>query len=439
MRKINFKLFLVICGLLCFQTQVFSQKRVINLDEAISLALSNSEKLKIDSLQIKLAENKLSQNIENRIPEISLNSSYLRISDNITPFTVAFPTGNVVLNPQILNQSYNSVQAKQLIFGGGKINNANKLLKLEKNAQEFNFKTSIEEVKFNAISIYYNLFVAKKSKEIIDSNIKLLDNQKKDIQNFISQGILLENELLKIELAKTNLENTLSDINNSISFLNYNLKVLTGLEKINQVDISDELPQLTYDNFSLESLQMMALDKRSDLKLLNVRKEQSELNTKIEKSNYLPTLSAIFSYNYDQPNMRVFPNEENFTGTWFAGVSFNWNISKLYSNKFNVKSSKIDQYKLENTINLAKEGIQLEVHNNLNDFLNCKTKIDLANKALNQAEENFRVEQNKFSANTTSTTDFLVANTQLLNAKINLYTAKANADLAYHKLLKSLN
>lgn len=439
MRKINFKLFLVICGLLCFETQVFSQKKVINLEEAISLALVNSEKLKMDSLQVKLAENKLSQNIENRIPEVSLNSSYLRISDNITPFTVAFPTGNVVLNPQILNQSYNSIQAKQLIFGGGKINNVNKVLKLEKNAQEFNIRTSIEEVKFNVISIYYNLFVAKKSKEVIDSNIKLLDNQKKDIQNLINQGILLENELLKIDLAKTNLESTLSDINNSISFLNYNLRILTGLEQINQFDISDELPTLTYNYSSLESLENMALDNRNDLKLLNVRKEQSELNIKTEKSNYLPSLSAIFSYNYDQPNMRVFPNEENFAGTWYAGLSLNWNISKLYSNKFNVKSSKIDKYKLENAISLAKDGIKLEVNNNLNDFLNCKNKIDLANKALNQAEENFRVEQNKFLSNTTSTTDFLVANTQLLNAKINLYTARANADLAYHKLLKSLN
>jgi outer membrane protein len=90
-------------------------------------------------------------------------------------------------------------------------------------------------------------------------------------------------------------------------------------------------------------------------------------------------------------------------------------------------------------VSQAKEGILMEVNADYNNYLQAKRKIQLANKAVEQATENFRVEQNKFRSNTTTATEFLNANTLLVQSQINLTTAVANAALAYEKLLKSIN
>lgn len=434
--------FLSFTSLTCFTLFISinsygQEKKVVNLEEAISLGVNHSNQIKLDSLNFKIADVKLSQSKSNQLPQVTASASYIRISDNITPFSVAFPTGNVVLNPQILNQSYNAVQARQLIWAGGKLRNANKIAELDKKAVDFDIATSKNDVSYQIASIYYNLYATKQTKKIIEANIELLNNQKNDANNYVKQGVILENEVLKIDLAISNLETNLSDIENTILFFKNNLSILTGLNKT--IDIPEELPSNPVQELSLDNAVSNALKNRSEIKGLSVREEQATIAKKITNSNYLPTLSGIGSYNYDQPNMRVFPNQETFTGTWYAGVSLNWNLTDVFTNKNKIKESKFSIDKVNTSINQVKEGIQIEVNADYNNFQLAKQKIEIAKKAVTQATENFRVEQNKFNANNTTATDFLNANALLVNAKINLTTAISNADLAHKKLLKSIN
>lgn len=415
------------------------EAKTITLEEAVNLGLNHSNDLKLDSLNLKIASSKLAQSKANQLPQVTASASYLRISDNITPFTVAFPAGNVVLNPQILNQSYNAVQAKQLIWSGGKLKNANKIAALEQSAINYDLEQSKKEVAYQITSLYYNLYATQQTKKIIEANIDLLNNQKKDASNYVSQGIILENEVLKIDLAVSNLEANLSDIDNTITLFKNNLIILTGLNPNTKLDIPSDLPEITTTENTLEDGIASALKNRPEIKGLSIREEQATIANKINKNNYLPTLAGIGSYNYDQPNMRVFPNQEAFTGTWYAGLSLNWNITDLFTNKNKVKETKYGIDKVSTSINQVKEGIQIEVNEDYNNYKLSLQKIEIATKSVTQATENFRVEQNKFNANNTTATDFLNANALLVNAKISLSTAIANSNLAYKKLLKSIN
>jgi outer membrane protein len=432
-------MFLTVVVLIFFGTASSQTKKILELDEAVSMAKSHSNLLKTDSLNLKIAESKLRQSKNSQLPQIMASANYTRISDNITPFTVSLPSGNVVLNPQILDQYNNSLQLKQLLWAGGKLSNINKINALENEAIGFESQKNKSDVSYSVTNLYYNLYAVNQSQKIIQANIELLKKQKKDAENFVKQGILLENETLKIDLAITNLESNLSDIQNNQILLKTNIGILTGLDQKTSFEIPETLPKTDSENLTYEQCLDKAIQNRPELKGLSIREKQANIVTKITKSNYLPTLSGIASLNYDQPNQRVFPNEAILTGTWFAGLSLNWNLSDLYTNKDKVKENKLSTAKLNTTINQAKEGIAMEVNADYINYLQAKQKIENATKAITQATENFRVEQNKFKANTTSATDFLNANTLLLQAKINLTTAISNAELAYKKLQKSIN
>jgi outer membrane protein len=81
----------------------------------------------------------------------------------------------------------------------------------------------------------------------------------------------------------------------------------------------------------------------------------------------------------------------------------------------------------------------MEVNADYNNYLQAKQKIVNAQKAIEQATENLRVERNKLASSSSTATEFLTANNQLIQAQINKTTAMANAELAYRKLLKSTN
>lgn len=413
--------------------------RILTLEDAISLGVAHSKSLALDNYNLQLADSKILQNKNAKLPQIGVNLSYVRVSDNITPFKVNFPTGEVTLNPQILNQSYNSLQIRQLLWAGGKVKYGDELLALDKKAIYFDIQKNQLEIASTMTGLWYNLFTVKQSKKIIQANIELLNNQKKDAENFVKQGIILGNDLLKIELAVTNLASNLSDISTTENLLKYNLSTLAGLVSKMEIDIPETLPNTEQENDNLDVYLEKAFKNRAELKGLSIRKEQVNIGQKIAQSNFLPTLSASGSVNYDMPNQRVFPNVASLTGTWNVGVSLNWNLTDLYSNKEKVKESNLSYLKMNTVIEQAREGILLEVNADYNNYLQAKQKIQLANKSVEQATENFRVEQNKFQSNTTTSTDFLNANTLLLQSKINLTTVVANAGLAYRKLLKSIN
>lgn len=430
--------------LITFITAVLNQlnaqtTKILSLDEAVKMGISHSKQLKIDNTQLLIAGSRILQSKNANVTQISLNLGYTRVSDNITPFKVPFPTGEVTLNRQILNQSYNSLQVRQPIYNGGKTKYAAEIAALDEKAAYFNIDKSKSDADFDITTVWYNLFVAKESKKIIEANIGLLNNQKKDVQNFVNQGISLPNDLLKIELAITNLQSSLIVINNNIIQLKYNLCLLTGVETDKNIDISETLPVTSKQDGALDTYIASAVKKRPELKELDIRKKQADIDLKITKGNYLPVISLGGRVNYDQPNQRTFPNKEVLYSTWDAGAYLNWNLSELFTNRQKIKESKLNIIRANESSEQAYEGIQLEVNSDYNNYLQTTQQITNARKAVEQATENFRVEKNRFAANTATSTDFLNANTQLLQAQIDLSTAAANAELAYKQLLKSTN
>jgi outer membrane protein TolC len=66
-----------------------------------------------------------------------------------------------------------------------------------------------------------------------------------------------------------------------------------------------------------------------------------------------------------------------------------------------------------------------------------KKKIEVFEKANIQAAENYRITGNKYNNSLSTITELLEANVALLQSQLNIRTAKADAVLAYEKLLQT--
>jgi outer membrane protein len=421
-----------------FQTNA-QQTKVLSLEEALELANKNNLQLKEDSLQIEQLKTRATLISKSILPDVDINLGYKRISDNITPFKVAFPTGEVTLNPQILNQSYNSLQVTQLIWSGGKLKLANEISKKEVEAAVFDLTKNKLNSGYNVTTLWYNLYVLKTSKKVIEANIITLRGSQKDVNNFVKQGLVLQNEVLKIDLAITNFESNLIEITNSINSINYNIALLIRLP----TNTVFELPEITENKRSIENnienYITTALANRVELKAVLKYEEIARLGLKLTKLNAMPTISAIVSGNVNLPEQRQFPNKNTFTPTWYAGVNLNWSLASFYKNPIKVKESKLVIEKAKILFKQVEQGIMLEVNNAYTEYLQATQKIIVLNKAIELSTENFRVEQNKLKASIITATDFLDANTKQLQAKLNLNAAIANAQLALIKLNKTTN
>jgi len=414
-------------------------RRQLALSDAVSQAIAQSKAAKTNFAEQGAANAKVQQARNNFAPSITLNASYIRISDNVTPFTANLPgAGDVVLNPQILNQSYNSVQLRQLIWGGGKVRYGIRAAEAEAEATRQEATQYQLNAADNATSIWYNLYLLNASERILQQNVRLLQDRRADLDNLEKQGLVLKNDALKVSLAITNLENSLIDVQSGRAIQNFNMATALGEPLDTEYLVDSTALNATPDAEPLASYLAEAVQNRAELKALNFRRDAALMGQKIVQSNRMPTLGWGGSYDYNRPNMRVFPLQPEFKGTWNVGVFLSFDITAQYGNRAKEVESRYGIDKISTGLDQLRDGIRMEVNAQYQSYRQSLDKIRVARQTIEQAAENFRVEQNRLNASTTTPADFLDANTQLIQARLNEQTAQATAELARWRLLKSV-
>ncbi|GAB3641322.1 TolC family protein [Spirosoma arcticum] len=411
--------------------------KTLTLDEAVQLARQNSKPLKTNAADQGAALARVQQARDRYMPSVTANLSYVRISDNIRPFTVSLPdVGPVQLNPQILNQSYNNLAVRQTIWAGGQVKLGIRVAEQEAQALKLEAGQYQLLAADNVTEIWQNLYLLETSERLIRQNIRLLTDRRREIANLERQGIILKNDGLKIDLAISNLEANLVDIEAGRSINTFNLATAIGY---GDTPFAIDTTGFTFPQSvaPLGDYLQEALANRTEVKALGMRREAAVIGQRIVVANRLPTLSLAGSYDYNRPNQRVFPNKPEFTGTWQVGALLSFNIAGLYTNRAKETESRYGIERLNTALDQAREGIQMEVNAAYQTYVKARQQVRLAQTAIGQATENFRIEQNRLQAGATTPTDFLEANTQQLQAQLNLRSANARTWLALWQLQKS--
>lgn len=409
----------------------------ITLKEAFDLAIQNSKQLQLDSLKIQALDIKKKQTHNAMLPVVGINASYTRLSNNIEPFQIPFSGQNFTLNPQILNQFNNRISLQQPIFQGLKNWNSLKAIQQQKLASSLDMDKDIQDIKFNVIQTYYNLYKWQQTKNVLDSNITQTQVRVDDVIKFKNAGLALNNDIMRAELQKTNLLVNRADVESAIDIYNFNLCVLLGLSTDTKLEVQS--PDVVQEaNSTIQSLLTSSYADRSELKAQDYRTKAADYQIKASMSAYMPTISAIGNGYYNNPNQRVFPQESKFKATWDVGVNLSWNIMQLYTARAVVNDAKNQKVQLQQATQQIKDGISIEVNAAYQNLKVALLKIDLAQLAIEQATENKRILNNRFGAQVALLSDVLEADQFLLQAQTNLLNAQADAAIANYKLQRSL-
>jgi outer membrane protein len=429
MRKIS----IFIVSFITF-SQLFSQEiKKLSLTQCFDLAMQNSQQLKIDSLKQKSIEYKKMQSKYAMLPNLNLSTSYSRLSDNIPDF----PIGPNTSIKQIINQFSNRISLNQPIFQGLKNWNTIKAFELQRIAMDYDKQKDEEDIKLLVVQNYFSLYKLYQSNTLLDSNIAQTQVRIEDLKRFKDVGLILNNDVMRAELQKTNLLFSKADIESAIQIYNFNLCVLLGLSPETKIEV-EQAELINKEDKKLEQLIDNSLYNRPELKAQDYRIKASDYQIKIAKAAYIPIVSIYGNGYENNPNQRLFPPQAIFKASWDVGISLNWNITQLITAHVAVNDAENQRILIQQSSQQLKDGISMEVNANFEAVKVALLKIDLAQKAIEQATENRRILNNRFQAQVALLNDVLEADQLLLQAQTNLLNAKADAAIANYKLQKSL-
>lgn len=424
---------------LLFVLSASAQQNVkLTLQEAIKTGLQNSKNLKLAKAKVDQANAKYDQAVDATIPSLKISGGYIRQSD-IDPVAFQFP-GNpepVVLLPNIPNTYNGKATFSETIFSGFRLKYAQQSQKFLQEAVSLDAQKDSDEVTFNIINAYYNIYKIEQSQLTVADNLEQVKQHVKDVTSWEKNGIATHNEVLKWQLQQSNVELAQIDLENNLKIATYNFNLMLGLREDGGIEIDSTSIFSSSEIKSLPDYIVQATASRSDLLAIDLRNKASANSYKVAQNSYYPNIDLEANYLNARPNQRIFPLQDKWNQTWDAGIKLTWDITNLYSNKHKVIEAHavMDQY--EQQKNILTDAVKSEVNQNYLACLESKKKIEVLENSVTQAEENYRITDNKYKNQLVLQSEALDSDNALLLSRINLIVAKTDAQLAYYRLLKA--
>ena len=411
------------------------EKRPITLNEAIDLGIKNSKQLKNSQAKIEEATAALKEAVNNQLPDAKLSASYLWLSSANVDMKIkgnGGGGGGSSSFPTVTKAGYAIANASVPVFAGGRIRYGIEASRFLEEATRLDADNNKEEVIQNTVEAFVNLYKAKASVSLVQENLAEAQQRVKDFTNLEKNGVLARNDLLSAQLQASNFELGLLDAENNWKLANVSMNILLGLpENLELVPDSSMVDQ----NFSVRALDdylQTAYTNRTDLAAMDLRKKASESSIKSAKGEYYPSLAVTGGYiAADIPEVISITNALNI------GVGVSYNIGSLWKTKAKVQQAEARVKQAEIGESQLNDNIRLDVNHAYLNFLSSRKKIEVYEKAVEQAVENYRIVKNKYDNSLETTTDLLDANTKQLLERMNFIFAKADAVVAYNKLLQA--
>ncbi|NLR59050.1 TolC family protein [Chitinophaga polysaccharea] len=440
-KSIYTRLYALASGILLtffYQTASAQQSiKPLSLNEAISLSIQNSKQLKVSQARVAEATASLKTANERQLPDVSVSGSYLRLTQPNIDLKLNTGSGNggsSGSSPKVNSAAYGMANVSIPIFAGGIIQSGKESARYLEQAAKLDVDKDREEIIQNTIAAYSNLYKAKAAVTLVEENIKTSDQRVREFSNKEQNGLLARNDLLKAELQQSNYQLALMDAQNNLKIANLNMNIMLGLpdNTLLQVDSTVFKVDNNVDGRGEAEFEQLAYQNRKDAQALGAREKAANAGVKGAKGEYFPSLAVTGGY-----VAAYIPNVVTITNAITGGVGLKYNLSSLWKTGSKVAGAKAQLAEVQ--ANQAKliDGIHMDVYQSYENYLLSHKKMDTYIKAIEQSEENYRITKNKHDNNLATTTDLLDADVANLQSHLNYAYAKADALVAYNKLLQA--
>ncbi|WP_143306046.1 TolC family protein [Chitinophaga vietnamensis] len=412
----------------------------LSLNEAISLSIQNSKQLKVSQAKIDEANANVRTAKDRQLPDASISGAYMRLTQPNIDLKLGGSgnsgsgSGSKPASPDVNSAAYGIANVSVPVFAGMMIQNGKAAARYLAAAAKLDADKDRDDVIQNTIGAYSNLYKAQQSVKLMEENLRQATQRVKDFSNMEKNGLLARNDLLKAELQQSNYELMLMDAQNSFKIATLNMNIMLGLPDNTSLQVDSTIFKADHniDPRGAAEFEQLAYQHRKDAAALSARENAANYNVKSVKGEYYPQLAITGGY-----IAAYVPNVITITNAVNLGVGLKYNIASLWKTGSKMASAKAQLAEVQANEEKVKDGIHLDVYQSYENYLLSHKKMDTYIKAIEQSEENYRITKNKHDNNLATTTDLLDADVANLQAHLNYAFAKADALVAYNKLLQA--
>lgn len=402
----------------------------LNLPKTVQMALDYNRDIKNSQYALKKAEYAINQAQAGKKPTVDYNfdAQRSRATDAATYSRAASLMGSA---NSISNAFSNGIAVNIPLYTGGLVEGKIDVAKLGKtNAQEEILRVE-QATKYSAIEGYYGLLAYQELQGVYHEAVDNLQGHLDNVQAQYNVGTKAKVDVLSSDVSLANAKTTAITADNNVAIAESNLNNILGLPLETKLNLADhQLPFDTY-NISLQEATDYAMKYRPEVLQAAIAVQQAERNIDIADAGNKPTVAITGGNNWAD---NTFPGIDAHKRSWNIGAGVTYNFYDGGATKAKVNQAKQDFLVARETEQKTREAVQLEVKQAYLNIRSAAQKVEETQTVVDQAHENYRIQNIRYQAGVGINLDVLDAQLSLNEAQVNHIQALYDYNVGIAKL-----
>ena len=400
--------------------------RELGIEESVAIALANQPTIQNRVSAYVAAQQRVAQALSPLLPQVSgLWTAFQQKSVN--QVTIASTGANVTLNTINL-QTQATVTASQLLFDFGKNWAATDVAKANSEFARESVELQKDLIALAVKQSYYNLLLASRLVVVNAQAVDRADLNLRSAKGFFEVGTRPKFDVTRAEVDVANARVSLIRAQNLVSLSRIALNTGMGIAINAPIRIVDTL---AYEPFMVDrdSLVAEALRRRAEYRQAKYQVDAAEATLRQNFRNFFPDVIASGTYGAARADM----NE-----IYSYGLQLSWSIFDGGNKVARYKEAKALLDASKANVRDTELTIWQQVEQAYVNLISAEEQIGAAQKAVESAQENFRLSQGRFDAGVGTIIELTDAQLALTQAQSTQAVALTDYRLSIAQLERNL-
>ena len=395
--------------------------KTLTLEEAVSLARSHNRELKQAGLEIHKQKEAFGEAKTHLYPRFD---TYVLASELLTPldFTIRagtlgtfsatgpIPAKDSVIHTPARPVAIASATVTQPLTQLIRIDLSIKQQKLESQLSQQNYFEREQELVNEVRRAYYAILQSQSELESQRALLVYVEELQQLTGRRLHQEAVLKADSLRITAQHSKALYQLTVIQNALADQKEALNHLLGRDLQAEVTV-EMVPASLPEESSLQEARKSATEKRPEIKAETIKKERAALETKIEKTRYIPDISVQANY-LTAPNISFLPQNVGAVGVLLTWQPWDWG-----QKRHNIAQKVDAENQAQLSIDNVKDQVLQEVDSSFRRLREARELLTAAQAARDAEAEKLRNEMDAYSHQTVLLSDLLQQQSSVASAE----------------------
>lgn len=411
----------------------------LTLRDAVDLAMQRNPQMRVAVAQRRSAGAHLAEARSYWLPRADVTETWARSNNPVFVFGSLLEQGrfgpanfdpNFLNNPDPLTNWRLALNVRYSIFDQmRRLDSGRQALRAVEQADLATEETR-QKMRSDVLARFYGVLLARAKRDVAAEAVRTAEADAKAMRDKFAQGLLVESDALAAEVQLAQFRQQEIEAEGDVAIAQAALNATLGQPVEADTNIRGELKDVPVADTTLNEVLARGLASRGEVRTAKLGAQNAQLQLQIARGSLLPRVDTFATWGASGAHFND-RNSDHIVGVMASFDVFDPSkVTRIADATAGLEMARAGE-------SGARDKVSMEIVTAWNRVRSARQRVELASRAVEQAEAASRIVHDRYSQGLTTITEQLRAQTALVGARLNLLGARYELITGYAELQRA--